>query len=126
MQLDAIFTHGAVRHLGGARFFERGAAYAASGRVRKLKVDDEAVTATVRGNRVYQVRLWAEDGGPVYSCTCPVGEEGRVYTVPLRRSRCSALQSRQLALPQTGESGHEDQRPVPRIDPVGWPPDLLG
>lgn len=74
MDIDTIFTRGAVQHLAGPRFFERGASYAASGRVKKLKVGDDAVTATVRGQRPYQVRLWIEDGGPAYSCTCPVGE----------------------------------------------------
>lgn len=76
MDIDTIFTRGAVQHLGGPRFFERGASYAASGRVKKLKLGDDAVTATVRGQHPYQVRLWVEDGGPAYSCTCPVGEDG--------------------------------------------------
>lgn len=76
MDIDTIFTRGAVQHLGGPRFFERGASYAASGRVKKLKVGDDAVTATVRGQQPYQVRLWIEGGGPEYSCTCPVGEGG--------------------------------------------------
>lgn len=76
MQLDSIFTRGAVRHLGGPRFFERGATYAASGRVKKLRVGDEEVTATVQGQRTYRVRLWIEIGGPAHSCTCPVGEDG--------------------------------------------------
>lgn len=76
MHIDKVFTAGAVQHLGGARFFERGVTYVASRRVKKLKVGDDEVTATVRGQRPYQVRLWVEDGEPAYSCTCPVGEDG--------------------------------------------------
>lgn len=75
MDIDTIFTRGAIQHLGGPRFFERGATYSASGRVKKLKVGDGAVTATVQGQHPYQVQLWIEDGGPAYSCTCPVGED---------------------------------------------------
>ena len=42
-------SSGAIQHLGGPRFFERSASYAASGRVKKLKVGDARVTAIVRG-----------------------------------------------------------------------------
>ena len=76
MGLDDLFTPGALQHLAGSRFFERGAAYERSNRVKKLEVGEEELTATVRGQRPYQVRLWVEDGGPGYSCTCPVGTEG--------------------------------------------------
>lgn len=76
MDIDTIFTRGTIQHLSGPRFFERGATYSASGRVKKLKVGGDMVTATVRGQHPYQVRLWVEDGGPAYSCTCPVGEGG--------------------------------------------------
>lgn len=55
---------------------DRGTAYAAAGRVKKMKVGEDAVSATVRGTRSYKVRLWVEAGGPSFSCTCPVGEEG--------------------------------------------------
>lgn len=76
MQPDRVFTRGAVRRLAGERFYERGEAYAASGRVKRLRVGDGEVTATVRGQRTYDVRLWVERGGPAHSCTCPVGEGG--------------------------------------------------
>ncbi|MDQ3784475.1 MAG: hypothetical protein M3360_06295 [Actinomycetota bacterium] len=49
MDIDTIFTRGAIQQLGGPRYFERGVSYAESGRVKKLKVGDDAVTATVRG-----------------------------------------------------------------------------
>jgi uncharacterized Zn finger protein len=76
MNIDTIFTRGAIQHLSGPRFFERGASYAAFDRVKKLKVGHDEVTATVRGQHPYQVRLWIEDGEPAYSCTCPVGMDG--------------------------------------------------
>lgn len=74
--LKTVFGPGALRHRAGGRSFERGAAYAAAGRVKKVKVGDVEVSAAVRGTREYRVRLWLEGGGPAFSCTCPVGEEG--------------------------------------------------
>ena len=76
MGLEDLFTTGNLQHLAGSRFFERGASYAGSNRVKELKVSEREVTATVRGQRPYQVRLWIEDGEPGYWCTCPVGSEG--------------------------------------------------
>ena len=71
-----VFGPGALRHLADGRSFERGAAYAATGRVKRLKVGEVEASAAVRGTREYRVRLWLEGGGPAFSCTCPVGEEG--------------------------------------------------
>lgn len=76
LALKTVFSPGALRHLAEGRSFERGAAYAATGRVKKLKVGDAETSAAVRGTREYRVRLWLEGGGPAFSCTCPVGEEG--------------------------------------------------
>lgn len=77
MRVDSIFTPGALKRLGGARSYERGVRYADSGRVRSLEVAGDSVSATVKGQRLYHVRLWIEGDGPAYSCECPVGGEGR-------------------------------------------------
>ncbi|HYV01390.1 MAG TPA: SWIM zinc finger family protein, partial [Actinomycetota bacterium] len=74
--LSTVFSPGGLRHLAEGRSFERGAAYADAGKVRNLKVLDDEASATVRGTRQYNVRLWLEGGAPAFSCTCPVGEEG--------------------------------------------------
>ena len=55
---------------------ERGADYAARGRVHGLAHDGETIAAEVTGSRRYRVRLWVEDGELAHVCTCPVGEEG--------------------------------------------------
>jgi uncharacterized Zn finger protein len=68
------FGPDALRALAGERSFERGVAFTA--RVKRLSVSDREAVATVRGTRTYRVRLWLEDGMPMFSCTCPVGADG--------------------------------------------------
>jgi uncharacterized Zn finger protein len=75
-KLETAFAPQALRALAWQRSFERGAGYAADGRVKRLKVEREEVTATVRGTQPYRVRLWIEDGELAYSCTCPVAADG--------------------------------------------------
>ncbi len=72
-KLETAFGPQALRALAWQRSFERGAGYAADGRVKRLKVEREEATATVRGTQQYRVRLWIEDGELAYSCACPVG-----------------------------------------------------
>jgi uncharacterized Zn finger protein len=74
--LQAAFGPSALCSLATGRSFERGAAYAAEGRVKKLKVGVEEAVATVRGTRAYEVRLWLAGGAPDFSCTCPVAADG--------------------------------------------------
>lgn len=74
--LQTVFGPSALRLLAKGRSFERGVAYAADGRVKRLKVGDEEAAATVRGTRAYQVRLWLAGGAPAFSCTCPVAADG--------------------------------------------------
>ena len=75
-KLETAFEPQALRALAWQRSFERGAGYAADGRVKRLKVEREEATATVRGTQPYRVRLWIEDGESAFSCTCPVGADG--------------------------------------------------
>ncbi|MGH8935320.1 MAG: SWIM zinc finger family protein [Acidimicrobiia bacterium] len=75
-RIHSTFNRSTLRRLAGLRSFERGAQYALTGRVRKMKDADDEVTATVAGTRPYRVRLWVEEGGPAFSCTCPMGDEG--------------------------------------------------
>ena len=65
-----------LRRMAGARSFERGEDYFASGQVRALAEHEGTVTAKVRGTREYRVKLWIEGGHLEYSCTCPVGTDG--------------------------------------------------
>ena len=74
--LQTAFAPSALRALATGRSFERGVAYAAEGRVKRLKFGDKEAAATVRGTRVYEVRLWLTGGAPDFSCTCPVAADG--------------------------------------------------
>ena len=61
--------------MAGAASFERGERYATTRRVKKLKVTESELSATVTGTRSYQVRIWAEEGSLSYSCSCPMGDD---------------------------------------------------
>ncbi len=65
-----------VRMLADGRSFERGQAYVAAGRVRRVEVDGTTVSATVDGTNVYRVRLEVIGSGLRGRCTCPYGSEG--------------------------------------------------
>jgi len=72
-----LFSRRSVQALAGARSFERGQLYAASGRVGKRVGTDGSVTAKVRGTSSYKVKLWVEGGEQYSECSCPVGVDGR-------------------------------------------------
>ena len=61
--------------MAGAASFEHGERYATTRRVKKLKVTESGLSATVTGTRSYQVRIWAEEGSLSYSCSCPMGDD---------------------------------------------------
>ncbi|HSR25648.1 MAG TPA: SWIM zinc finger family protein [Candidatus Eisenbacteria bacterium] len=75
--LATLLTRRAVHRLADAGSLERGAGYAADGRVHGLRHDGDLVVAEVIGTRRYRVRLWVDAGQLAHACTCPVGEEGR-------------------------------------------------
>ena len=62
-----------LRHLAGARSFERGEAYVLDGRVQRLAVAEDSASATVVGAAPYRVTLRRESAGTLTgACTCPV------------------------------------------------------
>ncbi|HVY70060.1 MAG TPA: SWIM zinc finger family protein [Verrucomicrobiae bacterium] len=71
-----VLTHDALRQLAGARFFERGEDYFASGQVISLVEHGGKLTATVQGSEDYRVRLSIRDGALDYDCSCPMGADG--------------------------------------------------
>jgi len=73
--LLTLLTERALRLMAGAASFERGERYATTRRVKKLKVTESELSATVTGTRSYQVRIWAEEGSLSYSCSCPMGDD---------------------------------------------------
>jgi len=74
--LKDLLDRRALRRMAGARSFERGEDYFASGQVGSIVDHEGKISAKVRGTRSYQVTLWLERGEMVYSCTCPVGADG--------------------------------------------------
>ncbi len=71
-----LLTGETLRRLAGARSFERGEEYAATGAVGSLRWDESSIQAGVQGAERYRVRLELAGGALAGSCTCPVGREG--------------------------------------------------
>ena len=73
--ISKILEPSALRRMAGARSFERGEEYFATGQVGPLVEHEGKITAKVQGTRADRVSLWEEDGELEYSCTCPVGAD---------------------------------------------------
>lgn len=65
-----------LKKFAGPAVFARGEAYFNSGAVSRMKMADDLLSARVIGSHTYAVRLWEEDDGIEYECSCPHGEEG--------------------------------------------------
>lgn len=65
-----------LKKLAGSAVFARGEAYFNSDAVSRLKMADNMLSARVAGSYPYAVKLWEEDGGMEYECSCPQGEDG--------------------------------------------------
>jgi uncharacterized Zn finger protein len=76
VSLTSLVTQDNLRRLAGETFFERGESYFSNGSIRSISFDGEVVAATVEGSETYRVKLWAEAGRLMHSCSCPVGDEG--------------------------------------------------
>lgn len=70
-----ILHQDTIRALAGDRTFARGQAYHREGRVTDLHRQAAALTAKVRGESAYDVRLWVKDDALAYHCSCPLGQE---------------------------------------------------
>jgi len=64
-----------VRALAGDLWFARGEAYFQEDRVKELIEHNGKRSAIVSGTRDYRVRLWTDETGLFYSCTCPLGDD---------------------------------------------------
>lgn len=65
-----------LKRLASDRSFARGEVYFNEGRVHALADRDGVLTAVVRGQKDYQVRLQVQDTDIEYLCDCPVGFDG--------------------------------------------------
>lgn len=74
--LAALITAGSLASLAGGKSFQRGEAYFVAGAVKRLRVADDRVSATVEGSESYRVELWDEDGELAADCTCPHAGDG--------------------------------------------------
>jgi len=65
-----------IRELTDEGSWERGVDYYKEGNVISLLEDKGTIVAKVSGTRIYNVRLWKEDGQLESFCSCPMGDEG--------------------------------------------------
>jgi uncharacterized Zn finger protein len=76
MGLGELFAGPVVERLAEPRVHARGVRYFEDGRVVHEADGGERVRAIVKGTVPYVVELWAEGGGPAWSCSCPAAEDG--------------------------------------------------
>jgi len=107
--LPTLLTERALRLMAGAASFERGERYATTRRVKKLKVTESELSATVTGTRSYQVRIWAEEGSLSYSCSCPMGDDEVFckHCVAIGLVWLGAVATKEGA-PRPGTAGHSE------------------
>lgn len=74
--LAELITTSSLKSLAGSKSYQRGEAYFAAGSVRRLRVEEDRVSATVEGTESYRVELWEEDGELAADCTCPHAGDG--------------------------------------------------
>ena len=75
-ELKNVLTREALRQLAGARSFERGEDYFATGQVTSLVEHAGKLTATVQGTEDYRVKISIRGEALDYDCTCPMGADG--------------------------------------------------
>ena len=74
--LKRLLTRLKLRQIAGAKSFELGVEYFATGRVLSLAEHTGELTATVQGSDEYRVTLYVEGNSLASDCTCPMGAEG--------------------------------------------------
>lgn len=106
-RLELVLSEGAVLELAGPRSFGRGAAYHRDGRVELGAVSADRVDAVVRGALPYEVHLWVADAELAWSCSCPVGDDGKFC------KHCVAVA---LSLGNTGTDAPKQPRRAQKAD----------
>jgi len=103
MSFIAELTRADVQQAAGRKSFDRAQDYLAE--VADLEITAAEITATVRGHRVYDVRLQPGTRGLAGTCSCPQGQEGlfckhcaAVGLVALKDDTAEAAQARSEAL----------------------------
>lgn len=74
--MSAPFNLDDLEDLASSVVFQRGVDYYAAGSVGHLEVSAGTARALVSGSKLYQTRLWLNDGTLSWSCTCPHAGDG--------------------------------------------------
>ena len=76
LEFAPVLDRSLLRHLAGARSYERGEEYFRGGCVDGLVIEGDALMATVQGTHRYRVKLRPIEGDLEHACTCPIGRDG--------------------------------------------------
>ena len=76
MNISDVLTRNRLRSLADEGSYFRGSDYWERGLVHSILEYKGTIAAKVRGTYQYTVKLWVEDGGLEYECSCPYAEEG--------------------------------------------------
>jgi uncharacterized Zn finger protein len=79
IDLCSYISEFTLRRLAGSKYYRRGADYFQDSRVRSLTEKNGGITAVVQGTEKYRVQIKVDklSSELEYSCSCPVGLEGR-------------------------------------------------
>lgn len=74
--LRAVLERSAIAELAQPQAIKRGETYVRQGRVGPITERDGEISAEVRGERAYSVRLYLDGTRLGYECSCPIGSLG--------------------------------------------------
>ncbi|MBI2150796.1 MAG: SWIM zinc finger family protein, partial [Acidobacteria bacterium] len=98
LSLRDIVDRSLLYRLAGPRSFGRGVDYFEEGHVHSVTEQDGVVSAKVKGQEEYTVRLWVESGTLSASCTCPMYGSGNFC------KHCVATGLAIIGVQRTGEA----------------------
>ena len=74
-----LISRGLLRSLAGEPSYSRGEEYFEEGRVTNIRIEEDVVSARVRGSYPYRIELWEENEELNYSCSCPFHQDSGAF-----------------------------------------------
>ncbi|MDZ7344764.1 MAG: SWIM zinc finger family protein, partial [candidate division KSB1 bacterium] len=112
--------NGEILGLATPEIYQRGMTYYLNGRVRLVTVDENFLTASVRGTREYSVTIHRNHNGFITSCTCP-------YSFTCKHVIATLLEARDYYSGQSLTSrsskatrSRRSKEKAPKTEKAGW------
>jgi uncharacterized Zn finger protein len=68
-----------LQSLAGEPSYSRGEEYFEEGRVTNIRIEDDLISAKVRGSYPYRIEFWEENEELNYSCSCPFYQDSEAF-----------------------------------------------